>query len=169
MTLANFDRVDSEVCRRHLQTLQVNGMTQKDIGTAAGISRETVAKILAGQQSVSRNTEKAILAIEPPPFPDAGWTRHANCRTPWAVDLAAETGHTVLDLFYVRFEESHERVMRRRRIEQLNTLRAICAGCPVADECLTHAVDRPELFGAWGGKTQREITHIRNSRKQTHR
>lgn len=168
MIHAQFDLVDSEICRRHLQTLQVNGMTQKEIGKAAGISRETVAKILAGQQNVSRNTEKAILAIDPPAFPDAGWTRHANCRTPWAVELAAETGMSVLDLFYVRFEESHERAMRRRRIEQLETLRTICAGCPVADECLTHAVERPELYGAWGGKTQREITHIRNSRKQTH-
>jgi WhiB family redox-sensing transcriptional regulator len=168
MSVANFDLVDAEPCRRHLQTLQVNGITQKEIGKAAGISRETVAKILAGQRNVSRNTEKAILAIEPPAFPDAGWTGQANCRTPWAVGLAAETGQTVLDLFYVRFEESHERVMRRRRINELETLRTICAGCPVADECLTHAVDRPELYGAWGGKTQREITHIRNSRKQTH-
>jgi WhiB family transcriptional regulator, redox-sensing transcriptional regulator len=168
MTIANFDLVDSEVARRHLQTLQVNGMTQKEIGKAAGISRETVAKILAGQQNVSRNTEAAILAIEPPAFPDPGWTRHAECRTERATELAAEVGLTVLDLFYVRFEESHERAMRRRRVDQLETLRTICEACPVATECLTHAVERPELYGAWGGKTQREITHIRNSRKQTH-
>lgn len=168
MTIANFDLVDAEIARRHLQTLQVNGMTQKDIGHAAGISRETVAKILAGQSSVSRNTETAILAITPPSFPDPRWTRQAACRSAHATELAAQVGHTVLDLFYVRFEESHDRAMRRRRVDQLDTIRAICAGCPVAEQCLTHAVERPELYGAWGGKTQREISQLRHNRKQTH-
>jgi len=29
--------------------------------------------------------------------------------------------------------------------------KAICAVCPVVDECLAYAVDRPESFGVWGG------------------
>lgn len=31
--------------------------------------------------------------------------------------------------------------------------RALCAGCPVTAECLTHAMEQPELWGVWGGTT----------------
>ncbi|WP_425841759.1 WhiB family transcriptional regulator [Streptomyces fractus] len=31
--------------------------------------------------------------------------------------------------------------------------RQICARCPVAVECITHAEEAPERFGIWGGKT----------------
>ncbi|MGQ0482843.1 MAG: WhiB family transcriptional regulator [Pseudonocardia sp.] len=33
--------------------------------------------------------------------------------------------------------------------------RAICQGCPVLTECLSHALDNRIEFGVWGGVTER--------------
>ena len=32
----------------------------------------------------------------------------------------------------------------------------ICAGCPVREVCLDHALNRREKMGVWGGMTERE-------------
>ena len=41
--------------------------------------------------------------------------------------------------------------------------RAVCAGCPVRAECLTHALDNPDAVGVWGATTDRERRPIRAS------
>jgi WhiB family redox-sensing transcriptional regulator len=33
---------------------------------------------------------------------------------------------------------------------------AICSNCPVKKECLDHALSVPEVFGVWGGKTEKQ-------------
>lgn len=33
---------------------------------------------------------------------------------------------------------------------------AVCAACPVREECLAHALDTNERFGIWGGTTEKE-------------
>lgn len=33
---------------------------------------------------------------------------------------------------------------------------AICAVCPVRDECLRHALETNERFGVWGGTTEQQ-------------
>jgi WhiB family redox-sensing transcriptional regulator len=41
--------------------------------------------------------------------------------------------------------------------------RAICAGCPVRDDCAAYALDNPGLVGVWGGmdEHQRELARRR--------
>lgn len=34
--------------------------------------------------------------------------------------------------------------------------KAVCAGCPVVEQCLTHALSVPEEYGVWGGLTPEE-------------
>ena len=34
--------------------------------------------------------------------------------------------------------------------------KAVCAGCPVREQCLGHAIHTGEQFGIWGGLTERE-------------
>lgn len=34
--------------------------------------------------------------------------------------------------------------------------RKVCRGCPVQSDCLTHALERGERFGIWGGKTAKQ-------------
>jgi WhiB family redox-sensing transcriptional regulator len=33
---------------------------------------------------------------------------------------------------------------------------AICNTCPVKQACLDHALNVPEVFGVWGGKTEKQ-------------
>ena len=33
---------------------------------------------------------------------------------------------------------------------------AVCAVCPVRDECLDHALETNERFGVWGGTTEKQ-------------
>ncbi|MFK4091096.1 WhiB family transcriptional regulator [Kribbella sp. NPDC020789] len=41
----------------------------------------------------------------------------------------------------------------------------ICAGCPVAAQCLEWALENDERFGIWGGKSERERRKIAKDRK----
>ncbi|GAA2067639.1 WhiB family transcriptional regulator [Catenulispora yoronensis] len=62
------------------------------------------------------------------------------------------------------FESDNElRVVRARR-EQ--AAKKVCAMCPVRRECLRFAESGPEVFGVWGGTTQRERAVRRRRRKR---
>lgn len=39
--------------------------------------------------------------------------------------------------------------------------KAVCASCPVANECLAYAIDTDQPFGIWGGFTAKERRRIR--------
>ena len=40
----------------------------------------------------------------------------------------------------------------------------LCSKCPVANECLTYALQAKELFGVWGGLTSKERSKFRAMR-----
>lgn len=40
----------------------------------------------------------------------------------------------------------------------------VCAGCPVREECLEYSLDGREVFGLWGGKSERERRRLRRGR-----
>jgi WhiB family redox-sensing transcriptional regulator len=42
--------------------------------------------------------------------------------------------------------------------------KAICAGCPVTDECLAWALANQERWGVYGGKSERERRRLRPAR-----
>lgn len=44
--------------------------------------------------------------------------------------------------------------------------KAICAGCPVRQECADYALARPSLDGVWGGLTARERGQIRSRKRR---
>jgi WhiB family transcriptional regulator, redox-sensing transcriptional regulator len=39
--------------------------------------------------------------------------------------------------------------------------KAVCAGCPVIEQCRAYALDRPGLSGIWGGTGERERQFLR--------
>lgn len=39
--------------------------------------------------------------------------------------------------------------------------KAVCLACPVRPECLDWALDNGEMFGIWGGLTERERRRLR--------
>lgn len=47
--------------------------------------------------------------------------------------------------------------------------KAICAACPVREECLEFAIRHGERFGIWGGLSERERRKIRRQRALTAR
>ncbi len=54
-------------------------------------------------------------------------------------------------------ERKHERLARERRAK------SICAGCPVRERCLEHAIACDERYGIWGGLNQDERRMLRRS------
>lgn len=78
------------------------------------------------------------------------WQEHAACRD---YDM---------ELF---FEADNERGELRARREE--AAKQVCASCPVRAECLRFAESGPEVFGVWGGTTQRERTVRRRRRRRT--
>ncbi|MBC2637881.1 MULTISPECIES: WhiB family transcriptional regulator [unclassified Rhodococcus (in: high G+C Gram-positive bacteria)] len=76
---------------------------------------------------------------------DLEWQRHSRCR------------RMGTELFFPQDGESpHQRSKRERAAKQL------CACCPVADRCRTHAVDNSEPHGIRGGLS----AHERRSSRQ---
>lgn len=52
------------------------------------------------------------------------------------------------------FGPDKERPKDRMRREAV--AKRICAGCPVRQACLQHALDVPEAYGVWGGMSEDE-------------
>ncbi len=44
--------------------------------------------------------------------------------------------------------------------ELIEAALAICAGCPVSEECLAFAVRTGQQAGVWGGRTQQEVRRL---------
>lgn len=72
-------------------------------------------------------------------FPESDWSEQAACR---AHDSA---------LFFPVSEEG----------EQVRAAKAVCAGCPVREECLAYAIETRQPYGIWGGQTPKERRRIR--------
>ena len=92
----------------------------------------------------------AEISLLPPPLADLwDWQLSGACRT-----VSPE----------VFFHPEGERgSARKRRDEQA---RQVCLGCPVLNECRTHALQVREPYGVWGGITEddRERTYDRQAR-----
>lgn len=56
------------------------------------------------------------------------------------------------------FHPDGERGPRRRNRD--NAAKAVCATCPVIQQCREHALAVQEPFGIWGGLTEEERTTI---------
>ena len=41
--------------------------------------------------------------------------------------------------------------------------KAVCASCVVREECLSHAVSAPEVFGVWGGLAPKKRRPLRRA------
>lgn len=61
------------------------------------------------------------------------------------------------DIFYPSTEDDAE-------AEQA---KVVCAGCPVREACLEHALAVREKDGVWGGATERERRRIIRQRRRT--
>lgn len=74
-------------------------------------------------------------------------------------DLAACHGHS-LALFFGTEKEQYDRPAKERREAKA---KAVCASCPVAEDCREYALSRRE-YGIWGGMTDEERASERRRR-----
>lgn len=74
------------------------------------------------------------------PARSGSWQDHAGCRD------------TDTELFYPELGKRSARAQR------------ICAGCPVRQACLDHALRVGEAHGVWGGLTEDERRAVRRRR-----
>lgn len=92
---------------------------------------------------------KLVLSLDDDPVRRLQWQDDAACR-----DYDS-------DLF---FEPDNEWPAVRARREQ--AAKKVCAGCPVRADCLSFAESGPEVFGVWGGTTQRERASSKRRRRR---
>lgn len=66
-------------------------------------------------------------------------------------------------------KEYHGRQRHRPTLTSVDIRRAkaICAVCPVLQDCFNFAMEHEEEYGVWGGTTHRERERLRQS-KNTH-
>jgi WhiB family redox-sensing transcriptional regulator len=101
----------------------------------------------SGAPSIDDTPSPAPTADDTPSAPPAAtagewdWRKHGNC-------LGVDP-----DLFFPE------------RGASTREAKAVCQGCAVRDECLEHALSRPEKFGIWGGLSERERRRIRRARR----
>jgi WhiB family redox-sensing transcriptional regulator len=50
--------------------------------------------------------------------------------------------------------------------EEADEAKAVCAVCPVNEDCLEHAIAHREKNGVWGGATERERLRIIRRRRR---
>lgn len=60
------------------------------------------------------------------------------------------------------FAPDHESNHQRRFRE--TAAKAVCSHCPVRETCLAYARQTGEVYGIWGGTTERERTQTREGR-----
>lgn len=65
--------------------------------------------------------------------------------------------------FHPEGERGHARVARERRAK------AVCAECPVVQQCREHALAVAEPYGIWGGLSEAEREAILNPTSRAHR
>lgn len=64
----------------------------------------------------------------------------------------------------VFFSPEAERGLKRQRRE--DRAKAVCATCPVIEQCREHALAVQEPYGVWGGLTEAERSRIIAARPQ---
>jgi WhiB family redox-sensing transcriptional regulator len=111
------------------------------MSSAPAPGRTRPAGLSASSASVRPATRAARPRKAPGPYPgpDDQWQERGACRT------------ANPSLFYApENENNHQRRFRE------SAAKAVCAHCPVRAICRSYAMQAGELYGIWGGTTERE-------------
>lgn len=61
-----------------------------------------------------------------------------------------------------RCAETDPEIFFPNKGESTRDAKKICFACEVRAACLAYALERPDLFGVWGGKSYKERVRIRH-------
>jgi len=78
-----------------------------------------------------------------PVYDEWAWQEESNCRE---VDS---------EVFFL-----DPQARGKNKTDKEKAAKKICKGCPVVQQCLSHALAVPEFFGVWGGMTADERNSI---------
>ena len=84
-------------------------------------------------------------------IPDAPWMNDAKCR-----GMSSE-------LFFGKEYEGRQRHRPSLTSIEVRRAKAICAICPVMQECFDFAIENEEEYGIWGGTTRTERQQFREA------
>jgi WhiB family redox-sensing transcriptional regulator len=68
-----------------------------------------------------------------------------------------------VDMFYPPEYKHLTLVERKYWRDRVGVAKALCAECPLREQCLKWAIDNGEVFGVWGGYTPRERRRLRRN------
>lgn len=114
----------------------------------AGRERRVI-ELAPGCWIIKYKPHSRILIAEPPRrvYPHPDWHAGAAC---------AGMGD---ELFFGASPDERPTL----KLSELARARAVCKGCPVAQACLTWAMDKPEKFGVWAGTSGRQRDRMRTA------
>ena len=95
-----------------------------------------------------------VRSSEPNPFswiPDEPWMDDAKCR-----DMNTE-------IFFGKEYHGAQRHRPSLTSIEIRRAKAVCAVCPVMEECFYFAMENEEEYGVWGGTTHRDRERLRES------
>lgn len=72
-------------------------------------------------------------------WPDDSWTQHGACRS------------YLTDIFFPHSNHPFD----------VAPAKAICASCPVIDQCAEYALSLPDVQGVWGGMSEKDRSRAR--------
>jgi WhiB family transcriptional regulator, redox-sensing transcriptional regulator len=116
------------------------------MSSAQAPARSRPAASAASSTRPATRAARPRKAAGPYPGPDDQWQERGACRT------------ANPSLFYApENENNHQRRFRE------SAAKAVCAHCPVRAICRAYALQAGELYGIWGGTTERERQIQQNS------
>jgi WhiB family redox-sensing transcriptional regulator len=77
----------------------------------------------------------------------------------WEAEAACRSGQEVDPALFFEPDEFHPEAWKA---QTQAAAKAVCARCPVREDCLDHALETGEQFGIWGGLTADERREIRH-------
>lgn len=153
-------KVPKDAARHHLKMLRPSGLTLTEIGKTAHISRHTLWRILTDYNpngetaiTISRSTERKILALPPAIDTSNSQAKNEGYRMPPKLKKLAACRGMDPSLFFLEGNNTSA------------TVKAVCARCPIRQECLEEALANDEP-GIWGGTSEHPRRQIQRDRKK---
>jgi len=179
--VANHGTVDIAPTLRHIDTLTARGWTRKGIARAIGNGNEHALQIPADRIIARRARAIEQLLHQPVPVSYDRWGNpsspapvepdgtHPNRPIPPDVHLpvmADEGDTTFMKRGACRTDKAPTWMFFPGRGDQklVDAAKAVCATCPVTQECFEYAERTSQRSGIWGGMSERERRNLRSTK-----
>lgn len=179
--VADHGTVDIGPTLRHIEQLTARGWTRKGIARAIGTGRELALQIPADRIIAKRARAIEQLLTLPVPITYDRW---GNPSSPPPVDTTGTQPNRPIPpdvQLPIMADEGDTTFMRRAACrtdkaptwmffpgrgdnKSVDAAKAVCATCPVTQQCLEYAERTSQRSGIWGGMSERERRNLRSAK-----